>query len=255
MEKKPIHSTSFFQFTLLTIILLLQLSTTSAQDSTQTTQQIDPSKPTNLYTQLNVQAEYNSRKYVGNLIGSRINLQYAINKDNLLFAEVPLLYNDFTKKFGLGDVRVRYFDVVKRNITSKFIAVAPFVDITAPTGNTTDSIGSGQWSLAAGVVGGFATSQKFAFFPGISYVYLTKAKISGVGLQFNGSYSFSKKTFVFINPTPLFLNDNGKWKAIWQGDFTFNTIVKPNKLKLSLDFNPDFTNENYITRFGATFYL
>lgn len=242
----------FLSFCAMVFLFFTEVS--FAQDTTATTQQIDPSKPTNLYTQVNIQGEYNANE-IANLYGTRINVQYAFDKNNLLFAEVPLLYNQGTKKFGISDVRVRYFDVVKRNITSKFIAIAPFVDITAPTGDAAKRLGSGQWSLAAGVVGGFATSQKFAFFPGISYVYLTQSKMSGVGLQFNGSYSFSKKTFAFINPTPLFLNVNGQWKANWSGDFSINRIVKPNKIKLSLDFNPNITSDIYITRLGCTIFL
>jgi hypothetical protein len=238
----------------LSIALMFVIDLVMAQDSTATTQQIDPSKPTNLYTQLNIQAEYTSAGK-SNLIGTRLNLQYAINKDNLLFVELPILYNDVTKKFGIADVRVRYFDVVKRNITNHFIALAPFVDITAPSGSLVNGLGSGQWSLAAGVVGGFYVSPQFSFFPGVSYVYLTKSKISGVGLQFNGSYSFSKKTFVFINPTPAFFNVNGKWKANWIGDVTLNTIVKPNKFKMSVGYNPDFANKIYTYRIGGTLYF
>ncbi len=239
---------------LLTCCAICFAAVVVAQDTTVTVQQIDPSKPTNLYTQLNVQAEYSSSK-AANLYGSRLNLQYAFDKNNLLFAELPLLYNDATKKFGVADVRVRYFDVVKRNLTQHFIAIAPFVDITAPTGSVKNGLGNGQWSLAAGVVGGFVASQQFAFFPGVSYVYLTQSKISGVGLQFNGSYSFSKKTFAFINPTPAFFCINGKWKANWAGDFSINTIVKPNKFKMSLNFNPDITNKIYTYRLGGTFFL
>lgn len=235
------------------ILICLGLSA-YAQDTAVVTQQIDPSKPTNLYTQLNIQGEYTS-KGSGNLLGTRLNLQYAINKNNLLFVELPILHNDLSKKTGIADIRVRYFDVVKRNITDHFIALAPFVDITAPTGSKTNGLGSGQWSLAAGVVGGFLVSKAFSFFPGISYVYLTESKINGVGLQFNGSYSFSKKTFVFINPTPAFFLNNGKWKANWIGDIAINTIVKPNKLKLSLDYNPDFTNKIYTYRIGGTLYF
>lgn len=227
--------------------------------------EIDPSKPTNLYTQVNVQPEYQDGK-ADNLYGARIAIQYAINPDNLLMAEVPFLYNDKSEKSGLSDIRVRYFRAVRRNITKKFIAVAPFTDISLPVGSYEKGLGTGSWSIAAGVVGGFVVSSKFAIFPGISYIHVTRSSTdfipdslkfasNGVGLQLNGSYSFSKRTFIFINPIPSIMNTNGDWKAIWSGEFSLNRIFIPNKFKANFSFNPNFTSEIYIYRLGATFFL
>jgi hypothetical protein len=225
---------------------------------------IDASKPTNLYTQVNVLPEYQNLKKGSDLYGSRFNIQYAANADNLFIIEVPFLHSMATKKTGLSDLRVRYFSAVKRNITPRLIALAPFLDITAPTGSVKDSLGSGSWSISAGAVIGYIVTSRFAIFPGVGYVHVTKPnyfadsisfKSNGVGLQLNGSYSFSKRTFMFINPTPAFINTNGIWKSFWSGDFSLNRIVVPNKLKLNVSFNPDFTNEIYVYRAGATFYL
>lgn len=227
--------------------------------------EIDPSKPTNLYTQVNVQPEYQDGK-ADNLFGARIAIQYAINPDNLIMAEVPFLYNDRTQKSGLSDFRFRYFRAVKRNISPKFIAIAPFTDISLPVGSYEKGLGTGSWSIATGVVGGFIVSSKFAIFPGISYIHVTKSSTdlipdslkftsNGVGLQLNGSYSFSKRTFMFINPIPSFINTNGTWKSIWSGEFSLNRIFIPNKFKGNISFNPNFTNDLYIYRIGATFFL
>ena len=220
-----------------------------------TEKEIDASKPTNLYTQVNVLPEYQNIKNGSDLYGSRFNIQYAANADNLFIIEVPFLHNTATNKTGLSDLRIRYFSAVKRNITPRLIAFAPFLDITAPTGSVKNGLGSGSWTLSAGAVVGYIVSSKFAVFPGLGYVYLTKTKSSGIGVQLNGSYSFSKRTFMFINPTPSFINANGKWNSIWSGDFSLNRIVVPNKLKLNVSFNPDFTNKIYVYRAGATFYL
>jgi hypothetical protein len=246
----------FFSF----LFIIFSFST-FAQDTTTIVEpipaekEIDASKPTNLYTQVNVLPEYQNIKNGSDLYGSRFNIQYAANADNLFIIEVPFLHSMATKKTGLSDLRVRYFSAVKRNITPRLIAFAPFLDITAPTGSVKDGLGSGTWSLSAGAVVGYIVSSKFAVFPGLGYVYLTKTKSSGIGVQLNGSYSFSKRTFMFINPTPSFINANGKWNSIWSGDFSLNRIVVPNKLKLNVSFNPDFTNEIYVYRAGATFYL
>jgi hypothetical protein len=226
---------------------------------------IDPSRPTNLYTQVNALLEYQAGK-TQNLIGIRANIQYAVNPDNLFMIEVPFLYNDRTSKFGLADMRVRYFNVVKRNISKSFIAIAPFADISLPTGSYQNGLGTSSWSLAAGAVFGFVASKKLSLFPGISYVHLTKPATglipeankftsNGLGLQFNASYKFNKSTFLFINPTPSFLSTNGNWKSFWTGELNLNKIIKPNKLKVNVYWGPNFTTKVHVLRAGATLFL
>ncbi len=228
-------------------------------------EEVDPSKPTNLYTQINTNLE-SSFSDSKNLFGLRVNVSYAINPDNLVLAEVPFLYNDTRKKFGISDSRVRYFAILKRNITKKFIAIAPFTDITIPTGSYEDGLGTGTWSVAVGSVFGFVASPKLALFPGISYVRTTKPKTdlipenskfagNGISFQFNASYSFSKNTFLFINPTPLLLNSNSEWKMIWSGELNLNHVFIPNKFKANVFWRPDFTNEINVIRLGTTFFL
>jgi hypothetical protein len=246
-------------------ILLLFLTSMYAQDVETKENQIDPTKPTNLYTQVNAALEYQSGKSV-DLYGVRINVQKAFNPDNLLLLEVPLLYNDGTNKFGLSDMRVRYFTAVKRNITKSFIAIVPFTDISIPTGKYENGLGTSSWSFAAGSVFGFIISKKLSVFPGASYVHITKpttdlipeaSKYSsnGIGLQFNASYSINKKTFLFVNPTPAFLNTNGDWKSIWSGEVNLNRIIVQNKFKINAYWGPNFTTDVHILRLGGTIYL
>lgn len=237
-----------------------------AQDNPESTgKEIDPTKPTNLYTQVNTNLEYTSGKNQ-NIYGARVNVQYAFNPDNLLLVELPLLNNDRTNKFGLGDTRVRYFNAVKRNITSKFIAIAPFVDISIPTGSFENGLGTSSWSLAGGVVAGFIISKKLSIFPGVNYVHLTKPSTdlipealkfssNGFGMQFNASYIINKKTFLFVNPIPTFLSTNGNWKTFWAAEVNLNRIIVPNKFKMNLGWAPNFTNETNTFRFGATVFL
>jgi hypothetical protein len=245
--------------------VLLASETLFAQDTAAIQKEVDPTKPTNLYTQVNTNLQYQSGK-TQNLYGLSTNVQYAFNPDNLLLVEVPFLYNDRTSKFGLADMRVRYFSVVKRNISKSFIAIAPFADISLPTGSYKNGLGSSSWSLAGGVVFGFVASKKLALFPGISYVHITKPSTdlippalkfstNGIGLQFNASYKFSKKTFMFINPTPAFLNTNGEWKSFWSGDLNLNRMIKPGKFKMNIGWSPNFTAKVHTLKLGATFFL
>ena len=236
-----------------------------AQDSTAKKPEIDPSKPTNLYTQVNTSLEYQAGK-TQNLFGVRANVQYALNPDNLFLVELPLLYNDRTEKFGVADMRIRYYNAVKRNISKSFIAIVPFADISLPTGSYKNGLGGSSWSLAGGVVFGFIATKKLSLFPGISYVHITKpgtdlipaaSKFSsnGIGLQFNASLGFNKSTFMFINPTPTFLNTNGNWKSIWSGEFNLNKIITPGKFKMNIGWGPNFTYDVHTLKLGCTFYL
>ena len=163
-------------------------------------------------------------------------------------------------------MRIRYFTAVKRNITQRFIAIVPFVDASLPTGSFENGLGTSTWSLAGGVILGFVVSEQLSLFPGISYVHLTKpttdlipesAKFSsnGLGLQFNASYVFSKAMYLFVNPTPIFLNTDGNWKTIWGGEVNLNRIIVPSKFKMNAGWSPNFTNEIHVFRVGATIYI
>jgi hypothetical protein len=236
-------------FKLVILFILLFASTTYAQDDAEAAT-IDPSKPTNLYTQINTLAEYTSNDGF-NTYGTRLNFQYAFNPDNLLLAEVPLLHNDGTNKFGLSDVRVRYFNAIKRNISPTVIAIAPFVDITIPTGSFEDGLGGDTWSLAAGAVVGVVLNKNISLFPGANYVYLTKLEESGFGFQTNMSVKFSQNAFLFVNPIVTMFS----FDTIWQAEINYNYIITPNKFKVNAGWYPNFTNEFDTFRLGATFFL
>lgn len=234
---------------LIALVFLTLAQVSFAQDQT-----VDASKPTNLYTQLNAAFEYQSSKKGDNLYGTRINVQYAFDPDNLLLVEVPLLYNEGTSKFGLSDTRVRYFHALKRNITKRLIAIAPYADITIPTGSAKNGLGSDIWSLAAGVVAGYVVSPKIAMFPGVGLVHVTANDLiesqTGVNFQTNMSISFSQRAFLFVNPIVTILA-----KTNWSSEFNFNYMITPNKLKVNLGYFPNFTNDINTFRLGATLFL
>ena len=236
------------------MIFLFIGSISFAQD--EEVQEIDASKPTNLYTQVNAAFEYQSHKNGGDVYGTRFNVQYAFNPDNLLLVEVPVLYNEGTEKLGLSDVRLRYFHAAKRNITERLIAIAPYADISIPTGKFSHGLGSSSWSLSAGIVFGYVLTPKIALFPGAGYVYITEPtdyngnSHSGINFQTNMSISFSNRAFLFVNPIVTILD-----QTIWSGEFNFNYILKPNKLKVNLGYYPTFTNDIHTIRVGGTIYL
>lgn len=244
---------------LFVVIILLTASHNYAQDKNK---KIDASKPTNLYTQFNLNAEYtdaNSYK----LYGVRTNIQYAFNPDNLLLVEVPLLRNSLTEKTGLGDIRFRYFNVPKRNLSKNITAMVLGLDVTVPTGKYEDGLGLKSWSIAPTFIVGIMLTPKIFLFPGVSYIHKTKPDINnvttyssnGIGLQTNMSIVFYPKLFLFVNPIVTLLNTNDIWKDIWQLESNLNYMVTPNKLKLNATYLPNFTSKTHTFRIGITFYF
>lgn len=248
-------------------LLLCSLLGFAQDNKTDSVQEVDASNPTNLYTQVNTELEYTSLKNGTNLYGLRSNIQYRFNPDNLILAEIPLLRNDATNKFGLGDIRLRYFTILKREMTAeKFNVIAPFIDITLPTGKFEDGLGTSSFVLSAGSVYGFALSRKVLMFPGLSVIHVTKPstefipdefKFSSTGIlaQANVSIRFNKSWFLFVNPILTYLNTDGEWNENFSGEFNLNHMIIQNKLKANIGYFPNFTNEVSTFRLGTTFYL
>jgi hypothetical protein len=237
----------------------------SAQVNTDTKKEIDPSNPTNLYTQVNGTLEYQSFKN-NDIYGIKFNVQYAFNPENLILADLPIRHNDATNKTSVADMRLRYYHVAKKGITKQFIAVVPYVDVYLPVGSYSNGLGSSSWSLGAGLLCGFVFTPKFSFFPGIIYSHITKPSTdliledykfssNSIGFQFNTTYKFTPRTFLSINPSPSFRNTNGNWKTTWEGDMNFNHIVTPNKFKINAGWSPNYTIDINVFKVGATIYI
>jgi hypothetical protein len=249
------------------VLILVVLHFTAIKAQKNKAKDVDASNPTNLYTQVNTLFEYTSLKDGTNLYGFRGNIQYTFNPNNLVLAEIPILYNDITDAFGLSDIRIRYFSVIKRTMTKdKFSVIAPFLDVTLPTGNFSDGLGSSSYVLSAGSVFGFAASKKVLLFPGLSVLHITTpqtnlipdaSKFSSTGFlaQANISISFNQNWFLFVNPIITLLNTDGNWNESWSGEFNLNHMIIPNKLKMNVGYFPNFTSEANTIRFGATFFL
>src|SRR6476659_4927776 len=93
---------------LFTCFSLFNLLNLSAQDSI--TAHFDPSKPTNLYDRLSNNLEYNFLKNGSRTYGYRANLVLASrDQRNSVHIEMPLLYSSYSQKFGLSDIRLRYY--------------------------------------------------------------------------------------------------------------------------------------------------
>jgi hypothetical protein len=174
-------------------------------------QQIDASKPTNFYFTLVNNVEYLSREGGNDIYGYRAELVYPLSERHLLLGEVPLLYNDGTDKFGLSDVRLRYFWLPYKNYDNFFGAFGPSIDVFAPTGKYEDGLGSSSWSFSLGATGALMFADWIQTFPIVSYLYSGKPTTDaipegqkedrhGVTIQSITPVVFSKKVFTQITP-------------------------------------------------------
>lgn len=255
------------KFSRMLILLLLAgfHNSVQAQDSSAAVE-IDPSKPTNFYTQVNSAAELSWGK-AATLMGVRISGQYTFNPNNLLLFELPWMANLDNKKSGIGDIRFRYFNILKKNYSKSFpkvATIAPSIDIYVPTGSVEKGTGKGSWVVAPGIVWGWFFSSKIQAFPIISYQYISKPTSDKIpdalryerhGLTFQSvcNYSFTKRTFVQL--TPIYaIND------LQRGGNAFTTELKLShmptaKSKIQLFWREEFTGSQHTVNLGYTFYL
>jgi hypothetical protein len=159
---------------ILNFFLFLFLLFTSNLSLAQDTEEIDVSKPTNLYTQFQSTLEWQDQKNA-NLYGYRGIFSLASPDQNHLgVLEIPLLYHDQTKKFGLGDIRMRYFGILYKDYSKLFGVFAPSVDVFIPAGKFENGLGSSSWTISPGLAAGLIFSPSFQTFPIVSYLLTTK---------------------------------------------------------------------------------
>jgi hypothetical protein len=241
------------------IFVLLIYSGILAQE-----QEIDASKPTNFYSFIDNTFEYQSNDNQ-NIYGYRGNLTLAPAEEHLVLSEIPLLYNDRTSKFGLGDIRVRYFWLPYKNYDEFVGAFGPSIDVSAPSGSYEDGLGSSSWVLSPGFTVGLMAADWIQFFPILSYQYVSKQTTDlipddqkknrqGLTFQIITPIVFNDKFFMQL--TPVFsLNDfdNEKEDSFAQEVFASYSINP--KMQLTGFFRGNFNDEVYTYRLGLTIYL
>jgi hypothetical protein len=135
---------------------------------------IDPSRPTNLYTNIDFNFEIQDHPGDGDLYGLNIIPAIAFNDQNKLDAEIPILrtaYEDTGNTTGIGDIRLRYFYVPYNADDSDhwFTAAGLSVDVYLPTGDEETGHGAGSTLLAPGVTFGVRAASWLDIFPILSY--------------------------------------------------------------------------------------
>ena len=227
-------------------------------------QEIDASKPTNFYSFIDNTLEYQSSDNQ-NIYGYRGNLTLAPAAEHLVLAEVPLLYNDRTSKFGLGDIRVRYFWLPYKNYDNFIGAFGPSIDVFAPTGSFEDGLGTSSWVLSPGITVGLMAADWIQFFPILSYQYVTKQTTDLIPedqkkarrwltFQIITPIVFSDKFFVQL--TPVFsMNDfDDENQDRFAQEIFLSYSIQPT-LQLTGFFRGNFEDEVYTYRLGLTVFL
>lgn len=242
------------------IVGILFASVAMAQDET-----IDASKPTNFYTLLDNTIE-NTFSPNQNVFGYRGKLLYAPSEAHLILAEVPLLYNDRTSKFGIGDLRARYFYLPYKNYDKFFGAFGPSIDVFMPTGSFENGIGSGRWIISPGLTAGLMAADWIQFFPILSYQYqsglvgsaapdgVPNEELHGVTFQVITPIVFSEKFFVQV--TPIFkMNNLGDERQDRYIQEFLGQYVLSETLQASLFYNGNFKDEIHQVSLGLTIFL
>lgn len=222
------------------ILLLIVCTQLRAQDSTHP--HIDPSRPTNLYTRLSNNIEYNWQANDKRTYGYRANFVWASkNQAHALQLELPLLYATTSSKYGVGDIRFRYYWVPYKDYSKKPGALSFTFDTYLPSGKPQDGLGRGRWIVAPGISTAFVF-KKFSTFPNISYLYsgpIISGKMparnnafNGYILQSNCVYKIDKKNY--IDCTPIFMKNSysnaGKDDFVVEGNYLY--MLTPNKIQI-----------------------
>jgi hypothetical protein len=214
---------------------------TNAQNSTPG--RIDPSKPTNFYTRLSNNLEYNIGKNGKRTYGYRANFAWASRRQHhWLYAELPLLYSNTFQKFGIGDMRFRYYWVPYRNYKKKPGAFGLAFDSYIPTGKSEIDLGRNRWIIAAGLSTAFVFG-KFSTFPYFYYLYSgkimsdkispqNKKELNGYIIQTICVYNIDKKSY--LDFTPIFMKNSysnqGQNDIVLEGNYLY--MIKKNKLQV-----------------------
>ncbi|GJM65107.1 hypothetical protein [Persicobacter diffluens] len=169
------------------MMMIVGLTTGYSQE-----QEIDPSKPTNLYSGAGIELGAVGKDKV-----ARLSAMFSWNPKNLLLSELPFKVSP-EGKMQAGNLRLRYFNVPYLDYSKTFGAFGLSVDAFIPVGNAD----GGRITVAPGAVLGLIASEKFSMFPIASYLYTSKSRFQKIegdhemhGAQFELMMVYSSGNF------------------------------------------------------------
>lgn len=229
------------------------------------TPHIDPSRPTNLYTRLSNNAEYNFLKNGNRTYGYRGNFVWA-SKNQAMAAqiELPLLHATSSGKFGFGDIRLRYNWIPYKDYSKKPGALNFTIDTYLPSGNRDNGLGRGRWIVATGISTAFVFGN-FSVFPNLSYVHsseiirgkkpIDNKALTGYMFQTSFVYKIDKKNY--FDCTPFFIKNSysnaGNDDFIVEGNYLY--MLKPNKIQIGCFARRYFYGNSTSIRTSVRYYF
>jgi len=220
--------------------------------------EIDASKPTNFYSQYNSRLE-TILNGTDDIFAYRGQLFFAPSQSHLIKAELPLLTNNQTDVAGIGDVKLQYSYLAYRDYSKFFGAVAPSLEVTAPTGSYLGRLGSGRWVVSPGVTVGLIAADWIQFFPSVSYQYFSeptydtlfefqRESANGFTIKLVTPIVFSESLFIQITPTYVSSELNEKRDGRFVQEFFAGVQIRE-RLQLNGFFNGNFDDKNF--QFGV----
>ncbi|TNJ41697.1 transporter [Tamlana fucoidanivorans] len=246
---------------LLTIALLFVYSIMAIAQNEEN-QQVDPSKPTNIYDRVNNNLEFTDRSGKQEF-GYRFNYSYANELGIQATLEVPFLYSVDNNNFGVSDLRLRAFYVPYTDYDKLFGGLGVSMDIFIPTGDINKGLGSGSWSVSPGVIMGLMLSDSYSLWPIVSYRYQIGASQEvnvikhGGSLQLLNSVSFSDRIYLLASPMFIINDFQNDFEDLVGGEVELNYMIIPNKLQIGT-FTRHLANKGVHTqsyRLFARFFL
>ena len=227
----------------------------------------DNSKPTNVYSQIDNFLQFETNPSY-NTFGYNPRISYAPNPDNSFVLEVPLLYSTKTDKFGLSDIRLRYFLIPYRDYTKFVGSLGASIDVYAPTGTFEDGLGSSSWRVSPGIIMGLILneSQTISIFPNLSYIYTSKPTTDlipdnlketdhGINFQLISSFVLSDDAFILI--TPIYdmkdINDTKEDSFLFEIETVFD-ILK-DKYQIGSFYKANFNDSMHTCSLYFTIFL
>jgi hypothetical protein len=246
------------------VLLIAMVLFTAAHAFSQEENTIDASKPTNFYTQLDNTFE-NTNSSGQNVFGYRGKLMFAPSESHLILGEVPLLYNDRTEKFGIGDISARYFFLPYKNYDKLLGAFGPSVDVFVPTGSFEDGLGNGRIVVSPGVTAGLMVADWIQFFPILSYQYVgkplydnptseTSQETHGISIQVVTPVVISDRFFIQVTPIYKINDLKNKRQDRYQQEL-FAAYSLTDKMQLNGFYNGNFKDNVHQVSVGLTLFL
>ena len=208
--------------------------------------------------------EYSSQENQ-NVYGYRGKLTLALSDAHMVLFEAPLLYNDRTSKFGLGDLRARYFFLPYKNYDKTIGAFGASIDVFVPTGSFENGLGSGRFIMSPGLTVGIMAADWIQFFPIASYQYASKPTYSnpspaadmathGFSFQVITPIIFSEKFFMQVTPVIKLNNFNDVRQDRFEQEVFAAYTLNP-KMQLTAFYSGKFEDKNHTVSAGLSVFF